>query len=80
MSVRVDNMTLRWFGHMERMEEGRMVKTVMNAEAEGSRDRGRPRFRWIDGVKRAVEVRGKSVREAREIASSRSDWRKFVDG
>ena len=80
LSARVDRMTLRWFGHMERMEEGRIVKRVMNAEAEGIRDRGRPRFRWMDSVKRAVEVRGKSVREAREIASSRSDWRTFVDG
>ena len=80
LSARVDGMMLRWFGHMERMDEGRMVKRVMNSEVSGNRGRGRPRCVWMDGVKRAVEKRGVSVQEARKKASDRGDWRKFVDG
>ena len=37
LSERVDQSVLRWFGHMEQMDEERMVKRVMNADVEGNR-------------------------------------------
>ena len=42
---------LKWFGHVERMEEGRLVKKVNRANVEGNRGRGRPQRRWRDEVK-----------------------------
>ena len=41
---------LRWFGHVERMEEDQMARRVLMAEVSGGRVHGRPRFGWMDGV------------------------------
>ena len=37
---------LRWFGHVERMDEYRMARWVLMAEVSGGRVRGRPRLGW----------------------------------
>ena len=42
---RAEEDVLRWFGHMCRMDENRMVSRVMRSEIEGGRGRGRPRWR-----------------------------------
>ena len=42
---------LRWFSQVERMDNERLLKKVMNAKADGRSARGRPRFGWMDGVK-----------------------------
>jgi hypothetical protein len=34
---------ISWLGHLERMEEDRMSKTIFAQELEGTRRRGRPR-------------------------------------
>ena len=47
LAARVDVNVLRWFSHVKRMDNERLLKKVMNA-------RGRPRFGWMDGVKRAL--------------------------
>ena len=41
---------LRWFGHVERMEENRIPKGILYMNL-GTRLRGRPRNRWQDGVR-----------------------------
>ena len=46
LAARVDESVLRWFGHMERMDDERLVKRVWNANVTGSRVRGRPRYGW----------------------------------
>ena len=54
LSSRADQRVLRWFGHVERMDEYHMARRVMMAEVRGGRVRGRPRLGWMDGVKAAV--------------------------
>ncbi|XP_050532668.1 uncharacterized protein LOC126900777 [Daktulosphaira vitifoliae] len=39
---------LRWFGHVMRKEESEAVRTVVQMNVEGRRDRGRPKNRWRD--------------------------------
>ena len=73
----MDMNVLRWFGHVERMEDGRLLKKVVNARVEGRGARGRPRFGWMDGVKKALGER-MGVREARERARNRGEWRRMV--
>ena len=75
LATRVDMNVLRWFGHMERMEDDHMLKKVMNARVNGVGARGRPRLGWMDGVRRALQDRGMDVREAKERARDRNDWR-----
>ena len=45
-----DQRVLRWFGHVERMDDYRMAKRVLMAEVSAGRVRGRPRLGWMDGV------------------------------
>ena len=53
---------LRWFGHVERMDNERLLKKVMNAKVDGRSARGRPRFGWMDEVKRALNDRRVDIR------------------
>ena len=78
MSDRVDQRVLRWYGHMERMGEERLVKKVWVAEVDGVRPRGRPRRRWMDGVEGALDARGLSVEQGRESARDREGWKMIV--
>ena len=45
----------RWdkFVRVERMEKGLWPTKVKTATVDGLQGRGRPRFDWLDGVKRA---------------------------
>ena len=49
---------LRWFGHVERIDEYRMARRVLMGEVSGGRLRGRPRLGWRDGVKAVLGNRG----------------------
>ena len=75
---RVDQRVLRWFGHVERMDEYRMARRVLMAEVSGERVRGRPRFGWMAGVKVALGNRGMTVEAARQWAKDRKKWRALV--
>jgi hypothetical protein len=79
LAGRVDCSVLRWFGHMERMSEERLVKKVMKSVASGRNMRGRPKVGWMDGVKVATSNRGMSVEEARRRAMDRGEWRMIVN-
>ena len=54
LASRVDQRVLRWFGHVERMDESRLARRVMMAEVNGRRVRSRPRFGWMEGVEVAL--------------------------
>ena len=55
---------------MERMDEYRMARNVLMAEASGGLVRGRPRLGWIDGVNVALGNRGMTVEAARKMGKS----------
>ena len=74
LAARVDMNVLRWFGHVERMDDERLLKKVMNVKVDGRSARGRPRFGWMDGVKRALNESRMDVREASEHARNRNEW------
>ena len=57
LAARVDMNVLRWFGHVEKMDNERLLKKVMNAKVDGRSARWRPRFGRMDGVKRALTDR-----------------------
>ena len=56
------------------MDNERLLKRVMNAKVYGRSARGRPRFGWMDGVKRALNNR----LMASERARNRNEWRMIV--
>ena len=51
LASRADQRVMRWFGHVERMDEYRITRRVLMAGICGWRGRGRPRLGWMDGVK-----------------------------
>ena len=61
---RADQRVLRWFGHVERMDEYRMARRVLMAEESGGRVQGKPRLGWMDVVKVALGNRGMTVEAA----------------
>ena len=69
---------MRWFGHVERMDEYRMARKVLMDEVSGERVRGRPRLGWMDSVKVALGNRGMTVEAARQCAKDRKPWRALV--
>ena len=75
---RADQRVLRWFGHVERMDEYLMARRVLMAEVSGGRVRGRPRLGWMDAVQVALGNRGMTVEaarnNARKIRKSGEPW------
>ena len=52
---KVREMRLRWYGHMPRMEENNEVRAIVDMIVPGERPRGKPRGRWMDGVRRDMQ-------------------------
>ena len=78
LANRADQRVLRWFGHVERMDEYRMARMVLTAEVSGGWVRGRPRLGWMDGVKVALGNRGMTVEAGRQCAKDRKEWRALL--
>ena len=75
LASRADQRVLRWFGHVESMDEYHMGRRVLMAEVSGGRARGRPWLGWTDGVKIALGNRGMTVEAARQCANDQIEWR-----
>jgi len=42
---------LQWYGHVQRMEEGRLPKEVMKWSPPGRRKLDRPKLTWAKGIR-----------------------------
>ena len=78
LASRADQRVLRWFGHVERMNDYHMARRVLMAEVSGGWVRGRPRLGWMDGVKVALGNRGMTVEAAQQCAKVWKEWRALV--
>ena len=61
------------------MAEDRKPRQILEARIEGKRGRGRPRKVWMDDIKEAAGRRGKTIQEARSIAMTRKDFRRWTE-
>lgn len=68
---------LRWAGHVARMTDDRTAKKALDRNFDGTRARGRPRKRWIDGVEEDLQKLG--VTGWRSLAEDRLQWRQVVE-
>ena len=65
---------LQWYGHVQRMEEGRLPKEVINWRPLGRRKRGRPKLTWAEGIRGLMREKGLME----EVWNDRSNWRKKI--
>jgi len=65
---------LQWYGHVQRMEEGRLPKEVMKWRSPGRRKRGRPKLTWAEGIRGLMGEKGLME----EYWNDRGNWRKKV--
>jgi hypothetical protein len=72
----IEENRLRWFGHVKRIPGNRLPLKVLEWEPQGTRRRGRPKERWIDGVRRSMTNHGLTE----EDTGDRDRWRSLVLG
>ena len=68
---RIEKKSLRWFGHLLRMNDERLPKQIFIWKPPGRRKRGRPRRSWNEGIRRAMRER--NLEE--DMAFDRDIWR-----
>ncbi|XP_030758599.1 uncharacterized protein LOC115884231 [Sitophilus oryzae] len=62
---------LRWYAHVQRMEENRIPKKILNWTPQGKRKTGRPRRNWREGIDGDITTRG--IDE--NLWTDRDQWR-----
>jgi hypothetical protein len=82
---------LRWFGHMERMNDERMTKIIYREERMGERRQGRPRMGWVEGIENILKEGVGSTKcrracmracmrneEAKDVCRNRVKWHSIL--
>jgi hypothetical protein len=49
---------LQWYRHVQRMEEGRLPKEVLEWRPSGRRKQGRPKLTWAEGIRGMMGEKG----------------------
>jgi len=68
------SLQLKWYGHVQRMEEGRLLKEGMKWSPPGRRKRGRPKATWAEGIRGMMGKKGLME----EDWNDRGNWRKKI--
>jgi hypothetical protein len=67
---------LHWFGHVQRMEENRILKRVLYMHLETTGLRGRPGNRWQDEVREDGKIAGGKGWQKK--VHDREEWKKLL--
>ena len=67
--------SIKWYGHVVRMQDYRKPKQAMVARRERRRGRGRPRRTWEECVIDAARRKGKTSADLRRLARDRIAFR-----
>jgi len=53
----VEQNQLTWYGHVQRMAEGRLPRVALKWMPKQKRARGRPKKNWMEGIREAMNER-----------------------
>ena len=53
----IEQNQLTWYGHVQRMAEGRLPKTALQWVPKQKKARGRPKKNWMESIRKAMNER-----------------------
>jgi hypothetical protein len=53
----IEHNKLTWYGHVQRMAEGRLPRIALKWMPKQKRARGRPKENWMEGIRKAMNER-----------------------
>jgi hypothetical protein len=68
---------LGWLGHIERMQETRMIKAIYSWKPISRRPIGRPKIRWEDDVRK--DIQKLKVPNWKTLVHDRRRWKELVE-
>ena len=72
----IKSQRIRWFGHIERIQDTAIPKKMLYGKLYATKRRGRPKIRWLDDV--STDLRKMGINEWRGRARDREAWRRIV--
>jgi hypothetical protein len=69
---------IKWMGHIQRMDQGRPTRKLLEWRPMGTRPAGRPRQRWQKDVMEDLKKKLK-VKIWKETAKDRRTWRDLAE-
>jgi hypothetical protein len=66
----IEQNQLTWYGHVQRLAEGRLPKIALKWIPKQKRARGRPKKNWLEAIKKAVN--GRNLKESQW--ENRKQW------
>jgi hypothetical protein len=68
---------MEWVGHIERMQETRMVRAIHSWKPISKRPTERPKTRWKDDIKK--DMQKLKVPDRRTLVQDRRRWKELVE-
>jgi len=68
---------IKWLGHIQRMDQARPARKLLEWETMGTRPVGRPRQRWQEDV--MEDLKKLEVKNWKETAEGRRTWRDLAE-
>jgi len=68
---------IKWLGHIQRMDQARSTRKLLDWKPMGTRPVGRPRQRWQEDV--MEDLKKLQVKKLNETAKDRRTWRDLAE-